>query len=103
MSKEAFEHYNKFCRFVEWYYGDETREYCSVYHPSDEDFERDGQNVVGAGGNEGFKFDIFGSLEEAIENSTYKVDCWNKIDFSNLSNVEQQRALDYIKEKQNKA
>ncbi len=103
MSKENTMHFDKFCRFVEWYYSEAPREYCGIYHPSDEDLERDGETVVSADNKEGFRFNIFDSLEQAIENSTYPVENWHKIDFSNLSNVEQQTALNYIKAKQNES
>lgn len=82
----------------EWnYHCDEPFDNTSVFHPVDEDVEKDGDNMITGEGRDGFSFDIYSSLEEAIFKSGYLPEYFYKIDISELTPEEQENALSFYK------
>ncbi len=72
----------RYCVYIDWYYEDSR---CIISHSTPEKENLDGDNLVGHGGNSGYSFDIYDTLEEAIIQSQYNP---QMIDFSDLSNDE---------------
>lgn len=76
---------NKYVVYGEWHYaGDESEgfENCIIHPATKESEEYNGMNVIGRGGDEGFTFDIYETLEDAIKNSGFNPE---SIKFENLS------------------
>ena len=64
----------RYCVYIEWNYrgNEEDRfERCFIY-PSNPDYEEmNGANMVGGSGYDGYEFNIYDSLEEAIVNAKF--------------------------------
>ena len=59
----------KFAVCIEWNYRgspEERFEKCTIYPATQEDEERDGDNCITGKGVDGYRFDIYSSLEDAI-------------------------------------
>ena len=79
----------KFGVLCEWNYRgspEEQFEHCCIAPSSKEDEEYDGDNCVGGAGYNGYRFDIYPSLKEAIINAGYNPFA---IDFIDLTNEEE--------------
>lgn len=67
-------HKDKYAVYVEWNYAptkEDSFERCCIYHPNDEALQYDGDNMIGHHGNEGFNFDVYDTLEDAMINSGF--------------------------------
>lgn len=74
MNKENIIPIKRYCVHIEWNYTGEEEyrfERCFIF-PSSTGYESmDGANMVGCKGMEGYSFDIYNSLEEAIVNAHF--------------------------------
>ena len=64
----------KFAVCIEWNYRgspEERLEKCTIYPATQEDEERDGDNCITGKGVDGYRFDIYSSLEDAILNAGF--------------------------------
>lgn len=66
-------------------------DYVSIGEASDEDMEKDGENWCGK--YDGFRFDIYDSLELAIQNAGFIAD---KITFEHLSKADHEIAMHIV-------
>jgi hypothetical protein len=59
--------------FVEWYYGapEESYEHCIISVVDESVLQQDGSNMIGHAGNEGYHFDVYDRLDEAIINANF--------------------------------
>ena len=60
--------------FVEWDYCAEPEdcfEACTISLVDEKALEQDGNNLVGRKGNQGYRFNVYGNLEEAIVSAGY--------------------------------
>lgn len=74
---------NRYCVSIAWDYTcEESFEECSIFKAEPEYEDYDGSNMVSGGGRDGYSFDIYNSLEEAIINAHFNPEYIKFVDLS---------------------